>query len=107
MLGIDLVAFVAVEYPSGDTERLGAEFDGGLRVGDEVVEPIGVGVGAGLAGEDEDPAVGEVRHQGGVIRSVPDLAPRWWTSTSGFPSNMPPALPPVARNSSMTFWFIS
>lgn len=28
MLGIDLVAFVAVEYPSGDTERLGAEFDG-------------------------------------------------------------------------------
>ena len=43
----------------------------------------------------------------GFTRSVPVLAPVWWTSRIGMPSNMPPTLPSFARNSSMIFLFQS
>src|SRR5919198_3758719 len=38
----------------------------------------------------------------GVTRLAPDLAPVWWTSSSGVPSNTPPTRPSLARNSSIT-----
>src|SRR5882757_5285981 len=57
LLGVDLVAFGARQYRRGHRERLGADLDGGLGIGDEVVVPGGVVVGAGLAGKDEQPVV--------------------------------------------------
>src|SRR5271166_5866126 len=37
------------------------------------------------------------------MRVSPDLAPTWWSSSSGMPSNIPPTRPSLARNSSITF----
>src|SRR5690242_5484148 len=43
----------------------------------------------------------------GAMRSVPDLAPVWWTRTSGLPAKTPPALPSFSRNSAMTDRFMA
>src|SRR6185437_4385134 len=39
----------------------------------------------------------------GLTRSVPVLAPLWWSSTMGAPSKNPPTFPPFSLNSVMTF----
>src|SRR6266545_7466321 len=43
----------------------------------------------------------------GLTYSRPLLRPRWWTSTTGAPSKLPPTRPPFARNSMMIFSFQS
>jgi hypothetical protein len=40
-----------------------------------------------------------------VTRSIPDLAPMWWTSISGVPARGPPTRPSFARNSAMILLF--
>src|SRR6476620_9679015 len=43
----------------------------------------------------------------GLTRGSPDFAPLVCRSSSGAPSKLPPTLPPLARNSAMTFSFQS
>src|SRR5689334_9090936 len=42
-------------------------------------------------------------YMSGLTRSVPVLAPLWWSSTIGAPSKNPPTFPPFSLNSVMTF----
>jgi hypothetical protein len=84
-----------------DRERLGTHLDFDPGVGLEVVVPVRVGWRSSMGGDDREAAVFLGKQPSGETRSIPDLAPTWWTRISVVPAHGPPTRPSLARNSSM------
>ena len=96
----DHVAFSLLGHARPDAERLGADLDGRVRMGEQVVIP-----GRVLRRPTFDAKTAKLSptrwNASGLIRSVPVRAPVWCRMRMSEPANGPPTVPPLARNSSI------
>ena len=96
----DHVAFGRLGHARPDAEGLGADLDGRVRMGEQVVIP-----GRVLRRPTFDAKTAKLSptrwNASGLIRSVPVRAPVWCRRRMSEPAIGPPTVPPLAPNSSI------